>query len=140
MYDKRSPQRLSPQGTPWLYRRWPGYGGGCGPAWGCAYIIIAWCMYLYYEDTEILKDHYDGMKKWIGYLTSRTDGDYIIHREEPGSWFLGDWCTPDEIVLPPELVSTYHIITTQRLILCQKWLIFSITTMMPGITATFAKR
>jgi len=86
----------------------PFYGGGGGPAWGCAYIIIAWYMYLYYEDTEVLKDHYDGMKMWIEYLTSRTDGDYIVHREEPGSWFLGDWCTPDEISLPPELVSTYY--------------------------------
>lgn len=86
----------------------PFYGGGGGPAWGCAYIINAWCMYLYYGDRKILRSHYDGMKKWLEYLDTRTKGSYIIRVEEPGGWFLGDWCAPDEIKLPPELVSTFY--------------------------------
>ncbi|MFW5980929.1 MAG: family 78 glycoside hydrolase catalytic domain, partial [Halanaerobiaceae bacterium] len=36
----------------------PFYGGGGGPgAWGCAYILMPWYLYLYFGDTEILEKH-----------------------------------------------------------------------------------
>ena len=87
-------------------------GGGGGPAWGSAYVIVPWLYYLYYGDSEVLYKHYSGMKHWVDYLGTRTDGDYIVVREEPNGWCLGDWATPDKIELPEPLVNTayyYHV-------------------------------
>jgi alpha-L-rhamnosidase len=86
----------------------PFYGGGGGPAWGCAYVIIPWYMYLYYGDKRILDEHYEGMKAWIEYLKTRIDENNIIVKEEEGGWCLGDWCTPEEIKLSEELVNTCY--------------------------------
>lgn len=85
----------------------PFYGGGGGPGWGSAIVIIPWFMYLYYGDRRILDCCYNAMAFWIDYLSSCTDGDCIIVREEPGSWCLGDWCAPG--ALPSEdLVNTFY--------------------------------
>lgn len=88
----------------------PFNGGGGGPAWGCACIILPWLLYLYYGDTKILEEHYPEMKLWMAYLGAKTDGDRIIVKEEDGSWCLGDWCVPgsaEAIRLPPEFVNTF---------------------------------
>jgi alpha-L-rhamnosidase len=85
----------------------PFAGGGGGPGWGSAYILIPWYMYLYYGDKRILEEHYSGMKHWIDYLSTRTDGNNIIEREEPGGWCLGDWCTPGRTDIPARLVNTF---------------------------------
>lgn len=91
----------------------PYSGGGGGPAWGSAYVIIPWAYYRHYGDTTILNEHYNGMKQWIDYLNTRTNERGIIVREEPGGWCLGDWCTPyNRIEIPTELVNTafyYHV-------------------------------
>lgn len=81
-------------------------GGGGGPAWGSSYVIVPWFYYLYYGDTEVLSQHFDGMKQWVDYLGTRTDGDNIVVREEPNGWCLGDWATPAKIELPEPLVNT----------------------------------
>lgn len=83
-------------------------GGGGGPAWGSAYVIMPWLYYCYYGDTGILAEHYEGMKHWVQYLGTRTDARGIIVREEPGGWCLGDWCTPQDVEIPPELVNTAY--------------------------------
>lgn len=83
--------------------------GGGGVAWGSAYVIIPWYMYLYYGDVRILKRHYAGMKKYIDYLASQRDSTGLII--EPA---LGVWAAPDPVEVPPALVSTayfYHILT-----------------------------
>lgn len=89
----------------------PFAGGGGGPAWGSAYIIMPWAYYCYYGDSTVLSAHYQGMKQWISYLKTRTDDRGIIVREEPNGWCLGDWCTPDNVEIPEPLVNTayyYH--------------------------------
>ncbi|MDR2773169.1 MAG: glycoside hydrolase family 78 protein [Tannerella sp.] len=86
-------------------------GGGGGPAWGSAYIIMPWAYYCFYGDTTLLERHYAGMKQWVSYLETRTDERGIVVREEPNGWCLGDWCTPDRLELPESLVNTsyyYH--------------------------------
>ena len=88
-------------------------GGGGGPAWGSAYLIMPWAYYCFYGDTTILSQHYEGMKQWVHYLSTRTDERGIVVREEPDGWCLGDWCTPGnrKIELPESLVNTayyYH--------------------------------
>lgn len=89
-------------------------GGGGGPAWGSAYIIIPWNYYCHYGDITILKEHYEGMKHWIHYLGTRTDERGLIVREEPRGWCLGEWCTlNNQNDIPEELVNTafyYHIV------------------------------
>jgi alpha-L-rhamnosidase len=84
----------------------PFQGGGGGTAWGSAYIIIPWYMYLYYGDEQILKQHYSGMKLWIAYLTNLCDKSGILIEKK-----LGEWVPPDATEIPPPLVSTayyYH--------------------------------
>ena len=87
-------------------------GGGGGPAWGSAYVIMPWAYYCYYGDTVLLNRHYEGMKQWVAYLGTRTDARGIIVREEPDGWCLGDWCAPGKkMELPEPLVNTayyYH--------------------------------
>lgn len=90
-------------------------GGGGGPAWGSAYVIMPWLYYTYYGEADLLKQHYAGMKQWVTYLQTRTDNRGLITHEEPKGWCLGDWCTPDRIQLPEPLVNTayfYHVATT----------------------------
>ncbi|MCM3630234.1 glycoside hydrolase family 78 protein [Paenibacillus glycanilyticus] len=86
----------------------PFNGGGGGVAWGSAYIIMPWMMYRTYGDQRLLAEHYEGMKSWIGYLSTRNRGGYLVEYEEEGSWFLGDWCIPGQNDLPPQLVSTFY--------------------------------
>jgi alpha-L-rhamnosidase len=86
----------------------PFEGGGGGPAWGSALVIMPWKYYCYYGDIKILKEHYQGMKQWVSYLSTRTDERGIIVREEPKGWCLGDWCTPGKIELPASLVNTCY--------------------------------
>ncbi len=85
----------------------PFSGGGGGPAWGSAYVIIPWAYFCHYGDISILQKHYSGMKQWVGYLQTRTDERGLVVREEPMGWCLGDWCTPyNRIEIPTEFVNT----------------------------------
>lgn len=86
-------------------------GGGGGPAWGSAYVIMPWAYFCYYGDTTLLQQHYAGMKHWVEYLSTRTDDRGIVVKEEPNGWCLGDWCTPEKVEIPEPLVNTayyYH--------------------------------
>jgi alpha-L-rhamnosidase len=83
-------------------------GGGGGPAWGSAFVIMPWTYYRYYGDKKVLLTHYEGMKKWVEYLGTRCDSNGIVVREEPRGWCLGDWATPEKIKLSPELVNTCY--------------------------------
>ena len=87
----------------------PFEGGGGGPAWGSACVLIPWYVYLYYGDQRILNKHYNTMRRWVAFLESCTNGDGIITHEEPGGWCLGDWATPAPIAIPPELVNTCYL-------------------------------
>ncbi|MFC5402760.1 alpha-L-rhamnosidase [Cohnella soli] len=55
------------------------------PEWGSAYIIAGWYAYNWYGDRDMLERHYDGMKKYVVYLTSRSENHLLSHG-------LGDWC------------------------------------------------
>ncbi len=91
-------------------------GGGGGPAWGSAYVIMPWAYFLHYGDTSVLEQHYTGMKQWVDYLGTRTDENGLVVREEPNGWCLGEWCTPyNQIAIPPHFVNTayyYHVAQT----------------------------
>jgi alpha-L-rhamnosidase len=75
-----------------------GYQWGNGPAWDSAFLLIPWYLYQYYDDTQTLRDHYDGMRRYVDYLTSRAD-DGIM------SIGLGDWAAA-KTKTPKELTAT----------------------------------
>ena len=86
----------------------PYHGGGGGTAWGSAYIIIPWYMYLYYNDIRILEENYEGMKKYIKYLDGRKDKDGLIYINESDNWDLGEWVPPMETIISPSYVSSAY--------------------------------
>lgn len=66
-------------------------GGFGGTLWGSAGITVAWEIYMQYGETEILKEHYGAMKKYIHFLESKMDKNTGILNEGP----LGDWLSPE---------------------------------------------
>jgi alpha-L-rhamnosidase len=70
------------------------------PAWGSAYPLIAWYMYLYYGDRRILEEHYDGIKAWVDYLRGREEDGIVSY------YYYGDWVSVEKT--PGALVSTFY--------------------------------
>ncbi len=62
---------------------------GIHPDWGSAFIQIPWYMYLYYGDTAVMREHYDGMREFLSFVEGLADG-YIV------SSGYGDWCPPGQ--------------------------------------------
>ena len=54
------------------------------PEWGSAFILCAWQQYEWADDTRILREHYDGMARYVDYLESKAN-DHIL------SYGLSDW-------------------------------------------------
>jgi hypothetical protein len=54
------------------------------PEWGSACVLVPWQQYEFHGDTELLRRHYDGMKRYVGYLGSRAREHIVSHG-------LGDW-------------------------------------------------
>ncbi len=75
------------------------------PAWGTAYITIAWYLYYYYNDTQVLEEHYDSMKMYVDYLNTNANDNLFTMGK------YGDWCPPCAIVsrrTPIELTSSWY--------------------------------
>jgi alpha-L-rhamnosidase len=54
-----------------------GYAWGNGPAWDSAFLLIPYYEYLFYGDTENFRRHYDGMKGYVDYLTTRAEDGIV---------------------------------------------------------------
>lgn len=54
------------------------------PEWGSAYVILPWQMYRWYGDKRPLTENYEGMKKYVAYLASKSHRHIVTHG-------LGDW-------------------------------------------------
>ncbi len=52
------------------------------------YVLIPWLLYTYYGDTGPMTDHYDGMRRWVDYLTSRSEQHIVTYGH------FGDWAPP----------------------------------------------
>jgi alpha-L-rhamnosidase len=86
---------------PYLGRLYP-----ADPAWGSAFVTIAWYVYQFYADKSVLQRHFDAMKRYIKFL--RTNSDHHIIRKL-GKY--GDWCPPGSIApkrTPVELTATWY--------------------------------
>lgn len=62
------------------------FGGGFrdSPEWGSASVIAPWLSYEMYGDSRILRDQYETMKRYTGYLRSQSKKHIVSHG-------LGDW-------------------------------------------------
>jgi alpha-L-rhamnosidase len=54
------------------------------PEWGSAFVIVPWQQYEWTGDLELLRRHYEGMKRYVEYLGARASGHIVSHG-------LGDW-------------------------------------------------
>ena len=75
------------------------------PAWGSAFITIAWHLHWYYNDLRVLEENYVAMKNYIDFLISISENDLILMGK------YGDWCPPCSIVskkTPVELTSSWY--------------------------------
>lgn len=81
-------------------------GGGGGPVgWGGAIVIVPYRYFKQYGESDMVKTVWEPIQKWIGYIQTRME-DFLITREEPKGWCLGDWVTLEPIKLPEPLVNT----------------------------------
>jgi len=62
----------------WGYQRYN------GPAWDSAFLLIPWQLYEYYGDDSLLRENYEGFKKYVDYLGTRAH-EHIV------GFGLGDW-------------------------------------------------
>ena len=83
-----------------------GYKWGNGPAWDSAFLLIPFYLYQYCGDTRVLCEHYEGMKRYVDYLTSKAK-DGIVDLG------LNDWA-PYKTKTPADITSTaYYYRDTQ---------------------------
>lgn len=82
MKNSQLPNGLIPSTSP-EYAAFPGDFQD-SPEWGSAGVILPWFLYEWYGDVSVLADSYELMKKYTGYLTSRTQDHILYHG-------LGDW-------------------------------------------------
>lgn len=54
------------------------------PEWGSAYVILPWYTYEWYGDRRPIEDNYEGMKRYVNYLSSKANNYILSHG-------LGDW-------------------------------------------------
>lgn len=85
-----------------------GYEWGNGPAWDSAFILIPWYLYENYGDTRILATHFEKMRRYVDYLTTRAQ-DGIV------SIGLGDWVPPGKTA-PTEVTSTGYYYADARIV------------------------
>jgi len=70
------------------------------PAWGAAYPLIAWYVYLYQGDRRILEEHYAGVKAWTDFQRTHSQDGVLSYS------YYGDWVPVEKT--PGALVSTFY--------------------------------
>jgi len=64
------------------------------------YLLIPWLLYVHYGDAHTLAERYEGMKAWVGYLTSRAQDGIIDYS------YYGDWAPPVDLGVQGSLGSS----------------------------------
>ena len=82
MADSQRPNGLVPDIAPEYVQ----FNGGFvdSPEWGSAFVLVPWQQYEFTGDLELLRRHYDGLKRYVAYLGSRATNHIVSHG-------LGDW-------------------------------------------------
>ena len=85
-------------------------GGGPG-GWGCAVAEVPYQFYLRYGDEDVLRESWPAVLRYFDYLEAHTENGLVVS-DKPGEWCLGDWCTPEAIVLPAPFINNYFYVRT----------------------------
>lgn len=70
------------------------------PAWGAAYPLLCWYMYRHYGDIRILEEHYQGVKKYVEFLRSKSTANLLEYS------YYGDWVAIEKT--PGSFVSSFY--------------------------------
>jgi len=68
--------------VPLHWRQISGHGDapyGVYVAWDSAYPLIVWYVYQYYDDQRVLQEHYDGLKRLVGFIGANAK-NHIVSR------------------------------------------------------------
>ena len=87
-----------PHVVPYCNVYWSGPDGYNAAAWSDVAVIAPWEMYVAYGDKKILADHYNPMKKWVGYMISeciKNGGGEIKHPWTDRGY--GDWLSLEDL-------------------------------------------
>ncbi len=95
IHDAQHPDGSVPDTVPHKYGRYP-----ADPAWGTAYPLLCWYMWQQYGDRRILRENYDGLKKYEAFLESRAQGNVLRYS------YYGDWVAIEPT--PGALVSDFY--------------------------------
>jgi alpha-L-rhamnosidase len=99
------------------------YGSRPADPVSVSYLLIPWLLYRFYGDRRALEEHYDSLKHWVDYLTTRSEG-YVVYYS-----YYGDWAPPVQEAIasasgdspisrntPGALISTGYYAYSARLI------------------------
>ena len=95
IHDVQGPDGTLTDTVPHKYGQRP-----ADPAWGAAYPLITWYMYLYQGDRRILEQHYEGVKAWTDFQRTRSQDGILSYS------YYGDWVPV--VKTPGPLVSTFY--------------------------------
>ena len=76
-----------------------------GPAWADAGVICPWTIYYMYDDTGILRTHYDAMKKYIEFNRNRLTEDYLPPEKYD---CFGDWLNINDETDKDVIFASYY--------------------------------
>jgi alpha-L-rhamnosidase len=83
-----------------------GYAWGNGPAWDSALVLIPYCQYVYFGDTEEFRRHYENLKRYVDYLTGRSQDDIV-------NIGLNDWAPYKTKTEAPITDTAYYYVDTK---------------------------
>ena len=106
IHDMQSADGAVPDRVPFL-RKW-GKWRPADPAWGSAYPLITWYMYLHYGDRGVLATHYGGIKAWADFLNSKAE-DHVLNYSN-----YGDWVAIEHT--PGNLVSSFYYYWSTKIV------------------------
>ncbi|MCC7377710.1 MAG: glycoside hydrolase family 78 protein [Verrucomicrobiales bacterium] len=83
-----------------------GYDWGNGPAWDSALMLIPKAAHTYFGDTDMFERHYDAMRRYVDYLTTKADHGIVAIG-------LNDWA-PWKTQTPADITSTAYYYVDAR--------------------------
>ena len=89
LQDVKEGQDLTSGDLPYISPR-PFYEGESDVAWSSGYHLMVWYFYREYGDKQILEQHYNSMKRYIGFLGSLAQ-NHILPKDR-----YGDWLSPND--------------------------------------------
>lgn len=103
-----------PSGLPYMIAPGKRLCGVASPDWGTTLVQLPWWLYVYYGNSEVLKDFYPRMKQWTDYVSTlarnpKRTSKYNKKTKHIVYQGLGDWCPPggnENIDTPIEFTST----------------------------------